>query len=185
MINLGNSLVEQEKIEKLINALRSTENMEGDVAEVGVYKGGTALEIVKNTSSNVFLFDTFDGMPYFSEDLDNRWKLGSFNDVNYSDVSNLFVNYNNVKIYKGIFPLETSSFVENNKFKFVHLDVDNYYSFKECLNFFYKRMVVNGIMIFDDYDCECCPGANAAIDEFFKEKEEKIVTDVIAYIVKK
>jgi hypothetical protein len=46
-------------------------------------------------------------------------------------------------------------------------------------------MVVNGIMIFDDYDCECCPGANAAIDEFFKEKEEKIVTDVIAYIVKK
>lgn len=184
MINLGSSLVEQQKIEKLIYALRSSENMIGDVAEVGVYKGGTALEIAKNTSSNVFLFDTFDGMPYFSENFDSRWKIGSFNDTNYNDVSNLFLNYNNVKIYKGIFPLETSSFIENNKFKFVHLDVDNYYSYKECLNFFYERMVENGIIVFDDYNCDCCPGANAAIDEFFEEKHENIITDIITYVIK-
>lgn len=184
MIELGKSLVERNKIDEIINQLKKLDFLIGDIAEVGVYKGGTALEIAKNTLSNIFLFDTFEGMPYYSENIDKDWKLGSFNDVNYDQISKLFSNFDNVKIFKGVFPKDTSHYLENKSFKFVHLDVDNYQSYKECLEFFYEKMVQDGIIIFDDFNCDCCPGANKAIDEFFSDKKEKIITGVITYIIK-
>ena len=65
------------------------------------------------------------------------------------------------------------------------MDVDNYISYKESLEFFYDKMVNGGIIVFDDYNCECCPGANLAIDEFFSSKEEKLLFDSVYYIIKK
>jgi hypothetical protein len=44
-------------------------------------------------------------------------------------------------------------------------------------------MAKGGIIVFDDYNCDCCPGANKAIDEFFQGKE-KINYDISAYIIK-
>ena len=74
--------------------------------------------------------------------------------------------------------------IKNKKFKFVHLDVDNYQPYKESLEFFYDKMVPGGIILFDDYDCDCCPGANKAVDEFFSDKPEVIQKSVGVFIVK-
>ncbi len=185
MIEVGHSLVIKEKINKIIELLKKIENLYGDYAEVGVYKGGTAIVISENSNSSVHLFDTFEGIPYHTENIDGTWYLGTLNDVDITDIIKLFEDQEHVKIYKGIFPIETSKNIENNKFKFVHLDVDNYQSYKESLEFFYERMVTNGIIVFDDYNCECCPGAKLAIDEFFADKKEKLIFDDVYYITKK
>jgi len=185
MINIGQSLVEKEKINKIINLLNKVKDLEGEYSEVGVYKGGTSLIISQNSNSNVYLFDTFEGMPNHTKNIDGTWGLGSFGDIEVEEIIKLFKDYENVKIHKGIFPAETSKFIKDNKFKFVHLDVDNYISYKESLEFFYDKMVKEGIIIFDDYNCECCPGANLAIDEFFLSKEEKLLFDSVYYIIKK
>ena len=146
----------------------------GDVAEVGVYKGRTAKVLAltsEKLDKNVYLFDTFSGMPETDYSKDNFYKKGSFGDTSLLDVENFLSDCNNVAIYPGFFP-ETSKPVEKNSFSFVHIDVDIYRSVLDCCEFFYPRMVTNGVMIFDDPGFSDCKGAKMAVDEFFSDKEE-------------
>ena len=185
IINYGSSLVDTQKLEHLKGLIKYTTNLTGDVCEVGVYRGGTAKVISENVKNcEVFLFDTFDGMPYYDSENDKTWTVGTFNETDYDMVSKLFESNPDVQIYKGIFPSETSHHIEDKMFKFVHLDVDNYQPYKECLEFFYNKMVPGGIILFDDYDHSCCPGSNKAIDEFFSDKQEEIQKNIGVYIVK-
>ncbi len=144
--------------------------LEGDYAEVGVFKGATAKAIceVKGDKS-LHLFDTFEGLPKVDK-IDRKFKTGLF-ESNYDKVKEKLKPYKNVHIYKGLFP-KTGTFILNKKFAFVHLDVDIYQSTKDCLEFFYKRMNKNGILISHDYHAQ---GVKKAFDEFFRDKPEKII----------
>jgi len=180
----GQTLLTRQKVQKLIELLDKTKHLKGSIVEVGVYKGGTAKMISDRAGeSKVYLFDTFEGMPNFTENVDDHWGLGSFNNTSYESIKEIFKGYKNVSIYKGIFPDDTAHYIENASFRFVHLDVDNYKSYKDSLSAIYDKMVKGGIIVFDDYNCDCCPGANKAIDEFFKGKE-KVIYDISAYIIK-
>jgi hypothetical protein len=174
-MRFGDSLVFASKIELLKSKLKSIGSLEGDLCEVGVYKGGTAKIISQNMnhSDKLFLFDTFEGIPNRSNN-DNIHIVGDFNDCSYEEAVNFFKN---AEVYKGIFPEETSDIVKDRKFKFVHLDVDTYLSYKSCLEFFYNRMTKGGIIMFDDYGVLTCQGATVAVDEFFSDKPEKVIGD--------
>ena len=73
--------------------------------------------------------------------------------------------------HKGFFP-DTAGPVADNKFCLVHVDVDIYQSVRDCLEFFYPRLVSGGFMVFDDYEGKNCPGVRKAIDEFLVDKPE-------------
>ena len=123
--------------------LKLTDRLKGDVAEIGVYKGRTAKVLAltsEKLDKNVYLFDTFSGMPETDYNKDNFYKKGSFSDTSLLDVENFLSDCNNVAIYPGFFP-ETSKPVERNSFSFVHIDVDIYRSVLDCCEFFYPRMV--------------------------------------------
>jgi len=139
-----------------------------------VYKGRTAKVLAltsEKLDKNVYLFDTFSGMPDTDPDKDNFYKKGAFADTSLPDVESFLSDCNNVTIYPGFFP-ETSKPVENNSFSFVHIDVDIYRSVLDCCEFFYPRMVQNGVIIFDDPGFEECGGARAAVNEFFYDKRD-------------
>ena len=157
--------------------------LSGNLAEVGVYRGGSA-EIIANakfSEKKLYLFDTFDGMPQVHEN-DNFCKQGDFGETSYEQVKNGLRHFNNVFVYKGVFPQQNSSFIENEQFALVHIDVDIYQSYKDCLEFFYPRMVHGGIMVLDDYNHEKCIGAKIATDEFLKDKKEKLVWSMFSQI---
>jgi len=140
--------------------------LKGDVVEVGVYRGGSALRLSSIlTEDKIYLFDTFEGLPDTNE-FDNFHKKGDFNDTSYEGVVQLFADNKNVFVYKGIFPQENSEVLVDKKFKLVHLDVDTYTSYKECLAFFHDKIVSGGIMVFDDYNARTCLGSKKAIDEY-------------------
>jgi len=86
-------------------------------------------------------------------------------------------------IYKGNFPKDTSKHIENEKFKFIHLDVDTYLSYKESLEFFYYKTIKGGYIVFDDYNENTCAGATKAINEFFEDKEENILQNNRSYYI--
>ena len=50
--------------------------------------------------------------------------------------------------------------------------VDIRQSVLDCCEFVYPRMVPGGVLVFDDYGFLTCPGARAAVDEFFSDKPE-------------
>lgn len=184
-MRIAESLVDQAKRERLRELLASTDGIHGDIAEVGVYKGGTAQVLVAGAGdSHVYLFDTFAGMPEHDQRLDGRWRVGSFADTSEAEVRELFaVGNDDVTVAAGVFPQDTGHLVEGCTFRFVHLDVDNHGPYTACLGFFYARMAVGGVIVFDDYGESCCPGARIAVDEFFAGREP-VVIDGTAYVVK-
>jgi O-methyltransferase len=61
------------------------------------------------------------------------------------------------------------------RYRLVHIDVDLYEPTRDALAYFYPRMVPGGVLLFDDYGFQSCPGARLATDEFFSDKPEPIV----------
>lgn len=155
---------------------KSQSKFEGDMAEVGVYQGGSAKLICETKGDRkLHLFDTFEGLPELS-DKDTHfgitfWKKNQFHKTTVELVRNYLSKYKNVYLYKGRFPA-TSGPVENAKFTFVHLDVDLYESTLNCLKFFYPRLIKGGIIISHDYHTN---GVRSAFDEFFSDKQVSVI----------
>lgn len=150
---------------------RSQSNFEGDMAEVGVYQGGSAKLICEvKESKTLHLFDTFEGLPKVTEEDTHfgmkYWETGEFKNTNITNVKNYLSKYRNVKFYKGRFP-ETAEPIDKKQFSFVHLDVDLYQSTLDCLEFFFPRMVKGGIILTHDFHTK---GVKKAFDEFFQDK---------------
>ena len=152
----------------------------GDLAEVGVFKGDSAMMISEaKGSNNLYLFDTFEGLPNISEKdkPSDKWRSdfvkSEFSDTSLEEVKRYLSKYPNVHIYKGIFPKQNSEIVKKKKFMFIHLDVDLYSSTYECLKFFYPRMKKGGIILTHDYSTS--EGVKKAFDEFFKNKKEVVI----------
>ncbi len=148
----------------------------GDMAEVGVYQGGSAKIICEVKGKNkLHLFDTFEGLPKIS-DKDTHsgiqfWTDKQFSNTDIESVRKYLQNYEGVSFYKGKFP-DTSSPVNDSKFSFIHLDVDLYESTIECLKFFYPRLVKGGIILTHDYHTN---GVHSAFTEFFQGKNIPII----------
>ncbi len=161
-----NTLVDYPRLDKIVEFLAATKDIPGVVAEVGVYKGGTAYLICENTPhKRIFLFDTFNGMPAVRSEIDLHHE-GDFADTSLEAVDTLLSRFTNYSLRKGIFPMVNSEYIENLNVSFVHIDVDIYDSVRECLEFFTPRMSPGGIIVLDDYLAPTCPGAKQAADEF-------------------
>jgi len=57
----------------------------------------------------------------------------------------------------------------------LHLDCDLYGSYKVALECLYENVVPGGVIMFDEYENATFPGARRAIDEFFADKEERVL----------
>jgi len=166
-----NTLVDYPRLYKLERFIKRTEKLEGEIAEVGVYKGGTAYLICSLTQKHVYLFDTFEGMPEVDATKDTHHK-GDFADTSYESVFKLLYGVGHKTLIQGIFPSATGHWIKDKTFSLVHLDCDIYPSVKESLEFFYPRMTQGGIIVLDDYAEPGCPGAKLATDEFLADKPE-------------
>lgn len=154
-------------------AVKRTQKVPGDIAEVGVFKGGSAKIICSaKGEKSLHLFDTFEGLPKV-DDIDMVWPFyeGKFA-ASYDSVKDYLKNDGNIFFYKGIFP-GTSEPVKEKTFSLVNLDVDTYDSTKKCLEFFYTRMSSGGIILSHDYIT--APGVKKAFDEFFESKTEPVL----------
>lgn len=172
---LDNTLVGIESLRSLVRLSQSVRNLQGDIAEVGVYNGGSALLLCRlNPDREIYLFDTFHGLPEVTEE-DNYHKTGDFQEASEAKVNLLLDSFDNWRIFPGIFPTDTGKFIANHKFRFVHLDVDTYVSYRDSLLFFYHRMIDGGVIVMDDYGSQYCLGAKKAIDEFIQDKSEKLI----------
>ena len=82
--------------------------------------------------------------------------------------------FKNIRILKGWIPNRFEE-VAQERFRFVHIDVDLYKPTYASLEFFYPRMNPGGIIVLDDYGSTICPGAYKAAEEFMIDKPEYII----------
>ena len=151
--------------------VRQTMKIPGDIAEVGVFKGGSAKLIAEAKGERtLFLFDTFEGLPATGAS-DPVFQRGQF-PSSLEGVKAYLSPYRNVELYKGYFP-DTAGPIEDKRFSFVHLDVDIYDSTSKALAFFYPRMTRGALLISHDY--MWVEGVKQAFDEFFADKPEPVI----------
>jgi hypothetical protein len=142
----------------------------GDVAECGVYRGGSAFLLAKAMARHaqdkrLHLFDSFAGLSQPGPLDGSHWRAGALA-CGLAEVSaNLAEHVGRTVFHAGWIP-DCLADAADRKFCFVHVDVDLYEPTKASLDFFRPRMVPGGIIVCDDYGFETCPGARRAVDEF-------------------
>ncbi len=150
------------------------ENIEGNLAEFGVFRGISSKIIhFLAPERKLYLFDTFEGFPI--EFLQDKNLINSFKETSIKLVKKNIGDMKNVIIRKGVFP-ETARDLESEKFSFVSLDVDLYLSTLKGLEFFYPKLSKGGFIFIHDYNTpEYNRGGYRAVKEFLKDKPENII----------
>jgi len=144
-------------------------NVKGNIAELGVYKGEFAKRLNHLFSDRkLYLFDTFEG--FDAKDITTE-KQHSFSSGE-QDFSNTSVDLvlgkmkypNNCIIKKGYFPDSANDV--NDRFCFASLDADLYGPILSGLQFFYPRLENKGYIFVHDFNNDFYKGARKAVVEF-------------------
>jgi len=162
-------------------------NIEGDLVECGVWKGGSSMlmaYILKDageTKRKIYLYDTFEGMTKPGEmdgqEEKEQWEQGrvtdTLNNMCYSPIEEVKANMERTG-----YPAEKIIMVKGkvedtlpgtlpSKISLLRLDTDWYESTKHELQHLYPLLIKNGVLIVDDYGA--WQGARKAVDEYFKD----------------
>ncbi|MEW5904764.1 MAG: TylF/MycF/NovP-related O-methyltransferase [Pseudomonadota bacterium] len=146
---------------------------EGDILEVGVWRGGSGALLAHTAkqcglSSQVFLADTFLGVVKAGEK-DSKYTGGEHADTSIETVQTLFrgLGLERYEILQGIFPEQTGDSIADRKFRLCHIDVDVYNSAKDVNEWVWPRLVPGGLVVYDDYGFEPCVGVTRYVNEQF------------------
>jgi len=178
--------------------------IEGAIVECGVWRGGSimiaiaTLNALKNGRREIFLFDTFEGLPKPDPVLDvdiwgnkghdgwileargseaSNWAYASLDDVR-SNVLRLGYPEHLVHFIKGMVE-RTIPQQSPGKIALLRIDTDWYSSIKHVLEQLFPALVPGGVLIVDDYGH--FTGARKAVDDYFNEHGVRMLLNRIDY----
>lgn len=151
--------------------------VQGQLAEVGVYKGNFATRIAYIfPDKKLYLFDTFSG---FSEN-DVVWEkehnlvtngflslIPQYRDTCSETVLKKIIHPDRCIIKQGYFPDSLDGL--EDIFCFVSIDVDLYQPTFKALQYFYPRLSQNGYILLHDYNHDELSGVKRAVLNYEKE----------------
>ena len=143
---------------------------EGDILEVGTWRGGSGCLMARRArdllpGTHVWLADTFSGVVKAGE-IDGGYVDGAHADASERDVM-VLADHLSVKvgILKGFFPDDTGHEIAELRFRLCHIDVDVQQSARDILEWVWPRLVAGGVVVFDDYGVNSCPGITRLVNE--------------------
>lgn len=173
----NNTLLDIYRSYELYDFAKQYYKKEGDIIEIGVWRGGSALFLSQGVkeNENFYLCDTFEGVVKATEK-DNKYIGGEHSDTSVDTVKNLFsvLGISNYTICKGIFPDETSHHITSDKIKICHIDVDVYQSAKEIFLWVHPKLAIGAAVIFDDFGFAACEGITTLVYEIIENYPEFI-----------
>jgi hypothetical protein len=168
----GRTMLSDEKASIIARITKYLSNLDGDVIEVGCWKGGCS-KIIRDNSQfgELFAFDTFSGLPALGDE-DNRHALGEgfYSDAIYEDVKE-YLGGEGVQVVRGKFPDSKPKGFGKRKLKFAHIDVNLYEYTLKSLKVLYQMMLPGGVIVLDDYKKDSCRGVEKAVEAFARNKK--------------
>jgi hypothetical protein len=175
----GRTLLGEDRLWVLWQAVRNVRLLGLPAAEVGTYRGGSAFfiasafERLSRVLTPIEAIDTFEGHP--SDDaspVDHPiHAAGHFSDTSFAEVCEYVARFANVTVRKGRFA-EVAPALPHGRYGFVHLDVDLYKPTKAALEYFSPRLAVGGVVVLDDYGANKCPGVRTVAEEFLSDRRD-------------
>lgn len=177
----GRTVIAADRLRNLflivLNHLGSLERQ--DVIEFGSYRGGSLAffgvllkELYPHAS--VYGFDTFEGMPPSTPDLDFHG-AGDFADTSVDAIKDDLdsLGLDNVILVKGrveeSFP--PSAPKPRKAFGLAHIDLDLYAPIKHVQRHVWRRMVPGAYVVYDDATVSTCIGATQAVEELIQSRK--------------
>lgn len=187
------TMTSAERIFGLIEAVKyiSRYNIEGDIVECGVWKGGSMMAVaetlinVQDATRNLYLYDTFSGMPAPTEDdkdfsgVDAATRLDAEKENKKDSAIWAYSALPEVKAAMALtgYPSGQIKYIEGkvqdtipvvipDKIALLRLDTDWYESTKHELKHLFPRLSKNGVLIIDDYGY--WKGSRKAVNEYFE-----------------
>jgi len=199
------TMTSPERIFSLCEAAKYVQEnkIEGDIVECGVWKGGSMMAVAEtfiksgDTSKNLYLFDTFEGMPLPTENDVDIAGVTAKNLLGLSDKKSdesvwCRATLDVVKDVLGrtCYPSEKVHFIKGmveqtiphfipEKIALLRLDTDWYESTKHEMEHLFPRLSKGGVLIIDDYGH--WQGARKAVDEYFEKNDVRILLNRIDY----
>lgn len=168
----NNTLVDIYRCYEVFTLMKQVNKLsEGAIIEIGVFQGGTAAIIASQAkryviNENIYLCDTFEGVVKSSQ-LDGYYTNGEHS-ASASIIEQLLkdMKIENTLLLRGIFPEDTARMITvDEKFRFCHIDVDVYQSAKDIIEWIWPRMVIGGIVLYDDFGFDTCEGIMKHVEE--------------------
>lgn len=176
------TLIDQYRCYELWELVAQVAKLDGALLEVGTWRGGSSALIAAQAKRNtiadtVYLCDTFYGVVKATEEHDNRYRGGEHANATIEDVQAILAKLevmDNTKILTGVFPDETADQITDTQFRFCHIDVDVYQSAKDTVEWLWPRLVIGGMIVYDDYGTRGCAGITKFVNEE-RLKDDRIV----------
>ncbi|MCK4761355.1 MAG: class I SAM-dependent methyltransferase [Candidatus Aminicenantes bacterium] len=168
-INVRNNLpmefaVPHDSAVRLIDCVKTTANLSGEILELGTGYGGSTYLIAdtvkrNNINKTIYTIDRFKSTPYLPE-------------LSLETVRGHLKPFPNVVILQGQFEEQVKN-LDISKISFCFYDA---YAVPEVLRHIYPKMVPGGILLIDNYTHGCNRNwGKPMADLFFENKAEKII----------
>jgi predicted O-methyltransferase YrrM len=157
----------------------------GDLAEAGVAYGAhaAAMSLASNGNRKVYCFDSFEGIPNYTQTDKEFWQAWGERNGNPRKSSGVtvvpleickenisrFCSLANFEFVKGWYK-DTLPNLTNESFALLRLDCDLFESYKDCFEHLYPRLNKGGILIMDDWHLSGC---KQAFREYFGTETER------------
>ncbi len=159
-------------------------DLRGDAIEIGCWRGGAGCLVAhrlaqRQPGTPMFLCDTFAGVVKAGA-RDSVYVGGEHDDADEATVRALAarLGLTNVDVLVGIFPDDTGEAVSDRTFKFAHIDVDVYEGARDSFSWLLPRLVLGGIVVFDDYGSSTTDGIRTVIDELHGHPDVALVRNL-------
>ena len=161
----------------------------GKLIEIGVWRGGTGALIAQKCQlagvrEELYLCDTFKGVVKAGA-LDAAYTGGEHADTSKAAVLDLIASMklDHVQILEGIFPDDSADSLQNERFRFCHIDVDVYESARDINAWLWPRLVPGGLVVYDDYGFHSCVGITRFVNEQRREPDRVVVHNLNGHAI--
>ena len=166
------TLLDEPRAYTLWQAAINLKNINGNILDIGCLLGGAGFIMSKsNIKGNIYLFDTFSG--FKKDDGLHKKEVFKFADISLVKKKIKSLKLKNTEVFKSYFP-NNLPFKINN-IKVCHIDVNTYVDTKKIFYFIEKKVVKNGIIIFDDYGIWGVDGIKKFISSIEKKYSKKFI----------
>ncbi len=170
---------------------KHTIDVPGAIVECGVFKGASLVRfaafrqlLTNPLAKRIIGFDAFGEFPETDFEGDKKWRDKFVTDsgeqgIGVEQLLEVLKHKKcdeNIDLIKGDVIKTIPEYLSKHpelKISFLNIDVDVYEPTRAALEYFYPLVSKGGVILLDDY-ANVFPGANKAVDDYFKDKDVSI-----------
>jgi O-methyltransferase len=181
----GNSVDDpiNERLYILQQFAKRQQKLDSNFVEVGIY-AGMSMYFMADYCDKLFLgVDSFEGVSEPTLGIDTDYFVKGSLACEIKNAQKYLKKFENISLIKGWVP-EVLSTLPELEYSLVHIDVDLYEPTKKSIEYFWNRLIPDGVLICDDFGSSKTVGAKKAMVDFFGRENIIEFSTQQAFVIK-